>query len=96
MSQNLQLVLVVALSIGCGALATLAFQAQPVQAQNQTFRRCFIARQASADVDDAGEISRPGSNRIINIPPGWTVAGGGMAGYDGGVLLCSTQPSRRR
>jgi len=79
------------LLLGASHLVLTHFGASPATAQSRAqYRECFFAYQEGVDVNDSGNISAPGQNRRINVPPGWTVVSGGgiSTRAHGNLLLC--------
>ena len=86
------LVVVVAL-LGVAHLGVELLRPSSVAEAQTSFTRCFFARQETVDTNNDARIARPGRDRQINVPRGWTVVGGGAMARgedvgDGVILLC--------
>ena len=82
-----------AIGIGGTSAGAWLFGSPPAQAQDQAqvfqvqYRECFLARQASVDVNDQSVVEAPTPNRRVRVPNGWTVVSGGGSGGDGGTVM---------
>jgi hypothetical protein len=91
----------VGLVVGAMTLAgvivgSTCFGTQPVSAQQAAgYRECFFGRQETVDINNEGVVDRPGRNRMIVVPTGFEVVGGGGASQlsngnanDASILFC--------
>ena len=72
------------------ALASFAFGPLPVTAQTlpASYEECFFGRQETVDIDDSGTVETPEQDRLIRVPPGWTVVSAGGNEDHGLILFC--------
>ncbi len=76
LKNNLQLVLIVALSIGCGASGVMLAQERSAEAQSTGYRECFQMQSRGFSHAGSRDHLRDPEGRFP-IPPGWTPVGGG-------------------
>lgn len=78
--------------IGIGGLvAGMQLAGQPAAAQSSGYTVCFFATQELVDVDSSGRVATPRTDRLITVPSGYEVVGGGgsgTSGTDGAILFC--------
>lgn len=81
MKNNLQLLLIVLLAMGCGASGAMLAQRQTAQAQGEGYSYCFVADfNSRADGSNPEEMAQGRGG--IQIPAGLTPIGG-----TGGLLI---------
>lgn len=79
-----------ALAVGAIALGARLFGAEPASAQAGTYAECFFGQQELVDIDGAGRVAAPPRDRMIVVPSGYEVGGGGgnSRGEHGTILFC--------
>ena len=57
--------------------------------ETRGYTTCFFAHQESVDVSDEALLQTPPRHRLIAVPPGWEVVGGGGSGVNtANILFC--------
>lgn len=85
-----------AMTLGGVAVGSQCFGARTASAQQAgSYRECFTGRQETVDINNDGIVERPNRNRMVVVPPGFEVVGGGGAGSmsdgnanDSTILFC--------
>ncbi len=72
------------------ALGVRLFGAEAASAQAGTYAECFFGQQELVDIDGSGRVAAPPHDRMIVVPRGYEVVGGGgnSRGDHGTILFC--------
>ncbi len=83
------------MTLGGVVVGAQCFGSRPVSAQASGYRECFFGRQESVDINNEAVVEHPNRDRMIIVPAGFEVVGGGGASTmsngnanDATILFC--------